>query len=76
MARLSAKNIMSENKITKRENLCLKCEGGIIERIFKEKDDVCEVQIKKCSNKKCNYQYGIKQFSKDYINTIIQKLEK
>lgn len=55
---------MSKVKITKRENLCLKCDGGIIERTFKEKDDELEVQIKKCSNKKCGYQYGIKEFSK------------
>jgi hypothetical protein len=57
---------MSKSKITKLENLCLKCDGGIIERIIKESDEEMEVQIKKCSNKKCNYQYGIKEFSKDY----------
>lgn len=48
------------------ENLCLKCEGGTIKRILKLKDDCVEVEIKKCSNKKCNYQYGIKEFDKDY----------
>jgi hypothetical protein len=30
-------NIMSKTKITKFENLCLKCNSGIIERIIKEK---------------------------------------
>lgn len=57
---------MSKSKITKLENLCLKCDGGIIERIFKEKKDELEVQIKKCSNSNCRYRYGIKEFCKDY----------
>lgn len=48
------------------ENLCLKCEGGIIKRIFKESFDECEIEIKKCSNKECKYQYGIKEFYKEY----------
>jgi len=58
---------MKNAEIRKTENLCLKCDSGIIERIIKETDDEVEVQIKKCSNKKCRYQYGIKEFSKEYI---------
>ena len=57
---------MAKAKITTLENLCLKCDGGIIKRIFKEKDDECQVEIKKCSNKSCGYQYGMKEFLKDY----------
>ena len=57
------------NKILKTlrtENLCLKCDGGIIERIVKETDNETEITIKKCSNDKCKYQYGIKEFFNDY----------
>jgi len=58
---------MTKIKTTTFENLCLKCDGGIIKQIQKETDGEFEIQIKKCSNKKCRYQYGLKEFSKDYI---------
>ena len=43
--------IMKKTKITKTENLCLKCDGGIIERFFEETEENFKITIKKCTNK-------------------------